>query len=93
MLRLQLFSFFVALIVPIFFAHSAFGPYFLFGFLTLFNVTVCAFWMQETRGETLENIDDKWQKRRQARKDNPHRWDIRRSMERAKENSHRGEAN
>ena len=54
------FSFFanwlVAFATPIFLAHSAFGAYFLFGGLTLATVVVCAAYMPETRGRSLEDI-------------------------------------
>ncbi|KAI9686701.1 MAG: hypothetical protein M1822_002760 [Bathelium mastoideum] len=56
-------SFLVAFIVPIFFAHSSYGPYFLFGFLTFVDVIVCVFWTEETLGQTLEDIDDRWNAR------------------------------
>ncbi|CAL3970342.1 unnamed protein product [Diplocarpon coronariae] len=47
----------VAFTTPIFLAHSSFGIYFLFGSAALLTVVVCAFWMPETRGRSLEDID------------------------------------
>ncbi|CZR55874.1 related to sugar transporter [Phialocephala subalpina] len=47
----------IAFTTPIFLAHSSFGVYFLFGSTTLLTVVVCIFWMPETRGRTLEDID------------------------------------
>ncbi|PBP23381.1 general substrate transporter, partial [Diplocarpon rosae] len=47
----------VAFTTPIFLAHSSFGIYFLFGSAALLTVVVCVFWMPETRGRSLEDID------------------------------------
>lgn len=47
----------IAFTTPIFLAHSTFGVYFLFGSASLLTVVVCVFWMPETRGRTLEDID------------------------------------
>ncbi|KAF2431358.1 general substrate transporter [Tothia fuscella] len=51
----------VAIITPIFLAKSAFGAYFLFGFLALGTVAVLAATMPETRGRSLENIQEAFQ--------------------------------
>lgn len=47
----------IAFTTPIFLAHSSSGVYFLFGSTALLTVVVCTFWMPETRGRTLEDID------------------------------------
>ncbi|KAL9640008.1 MAG: hypothetical protein Q9204_000879 [Flavoplaca sp. TL-2023a] len=49
-------NFCVVLVVPIFFASSESGPYFLFGGLTILNTAILFFIMPETRGRTLEDI-------------------------------------
>ncbi|CAL8582302.1 hypothetical protein XPA_007969 [Xanthoria parietina] len=49
-------NFCVVLVVPIFFATSDSGPYFLFGGLTIINTVILFFIMPETRGRTLEDI-------------------------------------
>jgi hypothetical protein len=51
----------VALITPILLSASAFGAYFLFGGLALFTVCVLALQMPETRGRSLESIQDAFQ--------------------------------
>jgi len=48
----------VAMITPILLDKSAFGAYFLFGFLALGTVTVLTAYMPETRGRSLESIQD-----------------------------------
>ncbi|MCJ1475483.1 hypothetical protein MMC13_004146 [Lambiella insularis] len=48
----------VAFATPIFLAQSSFGAYFLFGGLALFTVIVLALFMPETRGQSLESIQD-----------------------------------
>ena len=48
----------VAIITPIFLAHSAFGAYFLFGFLALGTVVVLMASMPETKGQSLESIQE-----------------------------------
>ncbi|KAG9229899.1 general substrate transporter [Amylocarpus encephaloides] len=47
----------VAFTTPIFLAHSSFGVYFLWGSFALITVVVCALFMPETRGKSLEEID------------------------------------
>lgn len=46
----------VAFATPVFLAKSAFGAYFLFGFLTLGTVIVLSIYMPETQGRSLEDI-------------------------------------
>lgn len=53
---IQATNFIVVLIVPIFFAKSDSGPYFLFGGLTILNTIILFFIMPETRGRKLEDI-------------------------------------
>ncbi|KAI9740217.1 MAG: hypothetical protein M1834_004795 [Cirrosporium novae-zelandiae] len=48
----------VSFATPIFLAHSSFGAYFLFGFLSLATVMVLAVYMPETRGQSLESIQE-----------------------------------
>lgn len=52
----QLTNWFVAMITPILLDKSAFGAYFLFGGLALFTVAVLGACMPETRGRSLEDI-------------------------------------
>ncbi|KAF2714921.1 general substrate transporter [Pleomassaria siparia CBS 279.74] len=46
----------VAFATPVFLSHSAFGAYFLFGFLTLGTVVILSMYMPETQGRSLEDI-------------------------------------
>jgi hypothetical protein len=46
------------MITPILLAKSAFGAYFLFGGLALGTVAVLAAYMPETRGQSLESIQE-----------------------------------
>jgi MFS family permease len=46
----------VAFATPVFLSKSAFGAYFLFGFLTLGTVMVLSIYMPETQGRSLEDI-------------------------------------
>lgn len=52
----------VAITTPIFLAHSSFGAYFLFGSICLATVVLLAMTMPETRGESLEAIQEAFQK-------------------------------
>lgn len=47
----------IAFTTPIFLANSSSGVYFLFGSAALLTAIVCCFWMPETRGRSLEDID------------------------------------
>ncbi|KAI9702867.1 MAG: hypothetical protein M1836_008081 [Candelina mexicana] len=51
-------NFLVALTTPIFLASSSFGVYFLFGGASILTVIVCTIFMPETRGRSLEAIDE-----------------------------------
>lgn len=50
------------MITPILLSKSAYGAYFLFGGLALGTVAVLAAYMPETRGMSLENIQDAFQR-------------------------------
>ena len=52
----------MALITPILLDASAFGAYFLFGGLALFTAAVMAAYMPETRGRSLESIQEAFQR-------------------------------
>lgn len=54
----QLTNWLVAFATPVFLARSAYGAYFLFGALSSFTVVILAYWMPETRGKSLEAIED-----------------------------------
>lgn len=51
-------NFTVALTTPLFLRASPSGPYFLFGSAALFTAVVCHFLMPETKGKSLEEIED-----------------------------------
>ncbi|KAI0395801.1 general substrate transporter [Xylariaceae sp. FL0594] len=51
-------NFLTAFITPIFLAYSASGPYFLFAGFTLFTLVVLLLYMPETRGRSLEAIQE-----------------------------------
>jgi len=51
-------NFTVALTAPLFLRASPSGPYFFFGSATLFTTAVCHFLMPETKGKSLEEIED-----------------------------------
>lgn len=55
---IQFTNWLVALTTPIFLARSSYGAYFLFGGLSLFTVIVLAILMPETKGQSLESIQD-----------------------------------
>ncbi|KAL9107076.1 MAG: hypothetical protein Q9187_008476, partial [Circinaria calcarea] len=54
-------NFLVALATPILLAKSSFGVYFLFGGCTLVTAAVCAVFMPETMGKSLDEIEDAFQ--------------------------------
>ena len=54
-------NFLVAITTPIFLANSTFGAYFLFGSICLASVIVLAATMPETRGQSLEAIQEAFQ--------------------------------
>ena len=51
----------MAIITPILLDKSAYGAYFLFGGLAILNTIVFAAYMPETRGRSLEDIQDSFQ--------------------------------
>ncbi|KAH8691628.1 general substrate transporter [Talaromyces proteolyticus] len=51
-------NFLVALTTPILLARSSFGIYFLFGGCALITTVICALSMPETKGRSLEEIDE-----------------------------------
>ncbi|KAF9220874.1 general substrate transporter [Gyrodon lividus] len=51
-------NFTVALTAPLFLRASPSGPYFLFSLATLFVTIVCFFFMPETKGKSLEEIEE-----------------------------------
>lgn len=50
-------NFTIAIITPVLLAESSYGAYFLFGGCTLITAVVCIFWMPETRGKSLDEIE------------------------------------
>ena len=55
-------NFAVALTAPLFLRSSPSGPYFLYGFATLFTVSVCYLFMPETKGRSLEEVEKLFEK-------------------------------
>ncbi|KAI9788308.1 MAG: hypothetical protein M1816_006994 [Peltula sp. TS41687] len=51
-------NFLVALTTPILLERSSFGAYFLFGGCTLLTAILCAMFMPETKGKSLDEIED-----------------------------------
>lgn len=51
-------NFLVALVTPILLSRSSFGAYFLFGGCNLVTAVVCVFAMPETKGRSLEEIEE-----------------------------------
>jgi MFS family permease len=56
-------NFLVALITPILLSKSSFGAYFLFGGCSVTTAVVCAFFMPETKGRSLDEIEDAFKSR------------------------------
>ena len=50
-------NFLVALTTPVLLSRSSFGAYFLFGGCTIITVIVCALFMPETKGKSLDEIE------------------------------------
>ena len=57
LISLKIVNWIVAFTTPIFLAHSTYGIYFLFGSASLLVAVVSVFFMPETRGKSLEEID------------------------------------
>jgi hypothetical protein len=51
-------NFLVALTTPILLSKSSFGAYFLFGGCTLATALICAIFMPETKGRSLDEIEE-----------------------------------
>jgi predicted MFS family arabinose efflux permease len=51
-------NFLVALTTPVLLSRSSFGAYFLFGGCTIVAVIVCALFMPETKGKSLDEIEE-----------------------------------
>ncbi|KAE8368804.1 general substrate transporter [Aspergillus caelatus] len=51
-------NFIVALTTPILLSRSSFGAYFLFGGCTLITALICAIFMPETKGRSLDEIEE-----------------------------------
>ena len=51
-------NFLVALVTPILLQSSSFGAYFLFGGCSLLTAVVCTMFMPETKGRSLDEIED-----------------------------------
>ncbi|KAH5146480.1 hypothetical protein HBH69_174260 [Parastagonospora nodorum] len=58
-------NFMVALVTPTLLAKSAYGAYFLFGGCTFLTAIMCILYMPETRGKSLNEIEQAFQKSRQ----------------------------
>ena len=56
-------NFLVALTTPILLAKSSYGAYFLFGGCTLLTAIICFIFMPETKGRSLEEIEDAFQRK------------------------------
>ncbi|CAD6580470.1 MAG: hypothetical protein ASARMPRED_000230 [Alectoria sarmentosa] len=56
-------NYIVALTTPVFLASSSFGAYYFFAFMTLLCTIMCAFFMIETKGHSLEYIEQKYAER------------------------------
>jgi MFS family permease len=56
-------NFLVALVTPILLSRSSFGAYFLFGGCNLITAVVCFFAMPETKGRSLEEIEEVFKKK------------------------------
>ena len=54
----------VALITPVMIAQSSYGAYFLFAACTFVCTVVSLIWMRETRGHTLEAIEQRYSESR-----------------------------
>jgi hypothetical protein len=56
-------NYIVALVTPILLAKSSFGAYYLFAFSSLLTTAVIAAIMPETRGYSLETIEERYDER------------------------------
>jgi hypothetical protein len=56
-------NFLVALTTPILLAKSSFGAYFLFGGCSILTAIVCALFMPETKGRSLDEIEEAFKRK------------------------------
>ena len=56
----------VALITPVLIARSSFGAYYFFASATLLCTVVCAVFMSETKGQSLEVIEQRYSEARSS---------------------------
>jgi hypothetical protein len=63
-------NFLVALVTPTLLAKTAYGAYFLFGGCTLLTAITCTLYMPETRGKSLNEIEQTFQKSREKSRTN-----------------------
>ncbi|KAJ6127616.1 hypothetical protein N7523_003228 [Penicillium sp. IBT 18751x] len=61
-------NFLVALTTPILLAKSSFGAYFLFGGCSILTAAVCAAFMHETKGRSLDEIEEAFKHKTSGRK-------------------------
>ena len=59
-------NFLVALTTPILLAKSSYGAYFLFGGCTLLTAMVCVIFMPETKGKSLEEIEQGFRRKKKT---------------------------
>ena len=59
-------NFLVALTTPILLAKSSYGAYFLFGGCSLLTAIVCFAFVPETKGKSLEEIEEAFQRKTKA---------------------------
>lgn len=57
---MQFSNYLVALITPVLIAKSTYGAYYLFAFSSLFTTIIVALRMVETRGHSLEEIEQRY---------------------------------
>jgi hypothetical protein len=60
------------LTTPVFLATSAFGAYYFFAIMSLLGAVMCAFFMFETKGHSLEFIEQKYAEKQSSETDG--RW-------------------
>lgn len=61
-------NFVVALVTPILLSKSSYGAYYLFGGCSIFTVLIAALFMPETKGKSLEEIEETFIRKSSARK-------------------------
>lgn len=61
-------NFLVALTTPVLLAKSSFGAYFLFGGCSILTALVCAIFMHETKGRSLDEIEEAFKHKTPGRK-------------------------